>query len=228
MKKITLLVTLCFFAQLGLTQADFGKLIGGLEMGFDVSQLTDGFKPRFIPSFQLEVPIGPLALGAGIGRKYYQDYDYGLSTGQTVQREEGGAVVTYYLTNIRTFKPAYWTLPLKAEVRIHRCQCVYLQAGMTIDFFDSATPDRLVFSGAEVKEPWPYKLRHDDLIKKRTTSFNFGIGFNLFRTGGFRLIARPSIVWSENPEIYELYATNPPKFIPTLRMNFGAQFAILR
>ncbi len=228
MKKFALLVTLCCLVEIGAAQRDFGKLVGGVEIGFDVSQLTDGFKPRYIPTFQLEVPIGSLALGAGIGRKYYQGYDYGLSTGQTVVREEGGAPVTYYLTNMRRFNPAFWTVPLKAEVRVHRCQCVFLQAGMTIDFFDASTPDRLVFSGAEVKEPWPYKLTHEDLIKKRTTTFSFGIGFNLFRTEGFRLTARPSIVWSENPEIYQLYATNAPKFIPTLRMNFAAQFAIIR
>ncbi|MFN0215387.1 MAG: hypothetical protein ACKVT2_14110 [Saprospiraceae bacterium] len=227
MKKTSLIIALCCLAQWAFSQRDFGKLIGGLEMSFDVSQLTDGFKPRFIPSFQLEIPIGSLAFGAGIGRKYYQDYEYGVSTGQTVQREESGAIVTYYLTNIREFKPAYWTVPLKAEVRVHRCQCVFLNAGMTIDFFDSGTQDRLVFSGAEVKQPWPYELRHDELIKKRTTTFTFGIGFNLFRTEGFRLTARPSIVWSENPEIYDLYADGP-KYIPTLRMNFGAQMAIIR
>jgi hypothetical protein len=227
MKKLALLSALCLSAQWGIAQAHFGKLIGGLEMGFDVSQLTDGIKPRFIPSFQLEVPFGPVAFGAGIGREYYHYYEYALSTGQTVQREEGGAIVTYYLANVREFKPAYWTLPLKAEVRVHKCQCVYLQAGMTFDFFDSSTPDRLVFSGAEFREPWPYELRHDDLFKKRTTSFTFGIGFNLFRTEGFRLIARPSIVWSENPEVYKLYA-DAPKYIPTLRMNFGAQMAIVR
>lgn len=196
-------------------------------MGFDVSQLTDGFKPRFIPSFQLEIPVGSLAFGAGIGREYYIDYEYALSTGQTVQREEGGATVTYYLANVREFNPAYWTVPLKAEVRFHKCRCVYAQFGMTLDFFDSGTPDRLVFSGAEYREPWPYELRHDDLFKKQTTSFSFGIGFNLFRTEGFRITARPSIVWSENPEVYKLFA-DAPKYIPTLRMNFGAQFAIIR
>ena len=228
MKNFTLLAFLLATVQSLPAQRDFAKLVGGLEMGFDVSQLTDGYKPRFIPSFQLEVPIETFAFGIGIGRKYYQAYEYGLSTGGTVLRDEGGATVTYYLTDIREFKPAFWTVPLKAEVRFHRCQCVYLQAGMTVDFFDSGTPDRIVFSGAEVKQPWPYKLRHDELIKKRTTSFSLGIGFNLFRTEGFRLIARPSIVWSENPEIYQLYAVNPPKYIPTLRMNFGAQMAIIR
>lgn len=227
MKKLALLTTFCCLLQIGLAQPGFGKLIGSVEMGFDVSQLTDGFKPRFIPSFNLEIPIGSAAFGVGIGREYYQYYEYGLSTGKTVQREEGGATVTYYLTNIRKFKPAYWTVPLKAEFRIHRCQCVYLQAGMTIDFFDPSTQDRLVFSGAEYKEPWPYELSHQDLFKKRTTSYNLGIGFNLFRTEGFRLTARPSIVWSENPEVYKIYA-DAPKFIPTLRMNFAAQVAIIR
>lgn len=227
MKKLLLFALLLLSFQYAFAQRNFGKLVGGVEMSFDVAQLTDGIKPRFIPTFQLEVPIGSFALGAGIGREYYHYYEYALSTGQTVQREENGATVTYYKANVREFKPAYWTMPLKAEVRIHKCQCVYLQAGMTLDFFDAGTPDRLVFSGAEYREPWPYELRHDDLFKTRTSSFMLGIGFNLFRTEGFRLIARPSIVWSQNPEVYQLYAI-APKFIPTLRMNFGAQVAIVR
>ncbi len=224
MKKLALLAALCCILQMGFSQRHFGKLIGGLEIGFDVSQLTDGIKPRFIPSFQLEVPIESLALGLGIGRKYYQEYDYPVFAGQVIQKEVDGVIVTRYKSNIRAFKPAYWTVPLKAEVRVHRCQCVFLQAGMTVDFLDSSTPDRLVFSGAELEFQSYNEFRHDQLFKKRTTSFTFGIGFNLFRTEGFRLTARPSIVWSENPEIY----TEAPKFIPTLRMNFAAQVAIIR
>lgn len=228
MKKKPLLFLFCGLAAMAAAQHNFGKLISGLEVGFDVSQLTDGFKPRFIPTFQLEVPIGPFAIGAGVGRKYYHYYEYALHTGQSVQREENGNIVTYYLHNVREFKPAYWTVPLKAEVRVHKCQCVYAQVGMTLDFFDDSTPDRLVFSGAELKQAWPYELTHRDLFKARTTSLMLGIGFNLFRTEGFRLIARPSIVWSENPEIYRLFGTDAPRFIPTLRMNFGAQVAIIR
>jgi hypothetical protein len=224
MKKTTLLLALSLVVQLGISQRDFGKLVGGLEIGFDVSHLTTGETPRFIPSFQLEVPIESLAFGIGIGRKYYQAYDYPVFAGQVIQREENGVLVTRYKSNIRSFDPAYWTIPLKAEVRIHRCQCVYLQAGMSIDILDISTPDRLEFSGAELDFQSYNEFRHDQLFKKRTTSYTFGIGFNLFRTQGFRLIARPSIVWSENPEIY----TEAPKFISTLRMNFGAQMAIIR
>lgn len=224
MKKLALLTALCFLTLTGFAQRDFGKLIGGLEMAFDVRQLTPGVTPRFIPSFQLEVPIQSLALGVGIGRKYYQAYEYPVFAGQVIQKEENGVMVTRYKSNIRNFDPAYWTIPIKAEVRIHRCQCVYLQAGMTIDILDVSTPDRLVFSGAELEFQSYNEFTHDQLFKKTTKSFNLGVGFNLFRTGGFRLIARPSIVWSENPEIY----TEAPKYIPTLRMNFGAQFAIIQ
>ncbi|MDO8367847.1 MAG: hypothetical protein Q7T20_13685 [Saprospiraceae bacterium] len=224
MKKLALIATLCCLAKMGYAQRDFAKLVGGIEMAFDVRQLTPGEIPRFIPSFQLEVPIESVALGAGIGRKYYRAYEYPVFAGQVIQKEENGVLVTRYKSDIRNFDPAYWTIPLKVEVRVHRCQCVYLQAGMTFDILDSSTPDRLVFSGAELEFQSYNEFRHDQLFKKRTTSYNFGIGFNLFRTEGFRLIARPSIVWSENPEIY----TEAPKYIPTLRMNFGVQFAIIR
>jgi hypothetical protein len=225
MKKWMLLIAVCCAAQGSFAQRNFGKLVGGLEVGFDVRQLTTGNTPRLIPSFQLEMPIaGPLVVGVGIGREYYQGYEYYVFAGQVIQKEQNGVMVTLYKSNIRSFKPAYWTVPLKAEVRVHRCQCVYLQAGMTLDFLDVGTPDRLVFSGAELPQQLYESYRQDELFKKRTTSFMFGIGFNLFRTEGFRLIARPSVVWSENPEIY----TEAPNFIPTLRMNFGAQFAIIR
>ncbi len=224
MKKLAVLTILCCLTLTGFAQRGFGKLVGGLEIGFDVRQMTDGIIPRFIPSFQMEVPINSLALGAGIGRKYYQSYEYPVFTGQVIQKEENGVIVTRYKSNIRNFDPAYWTVPIKAEVRVHRCQCIYLQAGVNIDILDASTPDRLVFSGAELEFQSFDEFRHDQLFKKTTKSFNFGIGFNLFRSGGFRLIARPSIVWSENPEIY----TEAPNYIPTLRMNFGAQFAIIR
>lgn len=224
MKKITLLFALCGVFQMGLCQRNFGKLIGGLEMGFDVSHLTTGETPRFIPSFQLEVPIRSFAVGAGIGRKYYMAYEYPIFAGQVIQRLENGVLVTRYKSNIRSFDPAYWTIPIKAELRVHRCQCVFLQAGMNIDILDVSTPDRLVFSGAELEFQSFNEFTHDQLFKKRTMSYTFGIGFNLFRTQGFRLIARPSIVWSENPEIY----TVAPKYISTLRMNFGMQMAIIR
>jgi hypothetical protein len=224
MKKLLLLWILLGFSLTATAQYNFGKLIGGLEMGFDVRQLTTGIIPRYVPSFQLEVPFGSFAIGAGIGREYYRPYEYYVYAGQTILKEVDGVQVTLYKSNIRSFNPAYWTVPLKAEVRVHRCQCVYLQAGLSLDFLDVGTPDKLVFSGAELPIQLFESYRQDQLFKKQTTNFSFGIGFNLFRTEGFRLIARPSIQWSENPEIY----TDAPKYIPTLRMNFGAQLAILR
>lgn len=224
MKKSTLFAFLFLVAGAANAQENFGKLVGGLEVGFDVRQLTLGTTPRLIPSFQLEVPIGSFALGAGIGREYYKEYEYYVFAGQIIQKEQNGVMVTLYKSNLRAFTPAYWTVPLKAEVRVHRCQCVYLQAGMSVDFLDVGAEDRLVFSGAELPQQAFDSYRQDQFFKSRTTSFSLGIGFNLFRTEGFRLTARPSIIWSENPEIY----TEAPNFIPTLRMNFGAQVAIIR
>ena len=224
MKKYILLFILSICALALPAQKNFGALVGGLDIGFDVRQLTDGIIPRFIPGFQLEIPIGSLALGAGIGRKYYKEYQYYVYAGQTIQKEVNGVMVTRYKSNIRGFNPAYWTVPLKAEWRVHRCQCVFLQVGMSLDFLDKGTPDRLVFSGAELEQQLFESYRQSELFKKQTHSFTFGIGFNLFRREGFRLIARPAVVWSENPEIY----TEGPNYIPTLRMNFGVQMAIIQ
>jgi hypothetical protein len=224
MKKLITLWVLLGISLSATAQYNFGKLIGGVEMGFDVRQLTTGIIPRFVPSFQLEVPFGSFAIGAGIGREYFRAYEYYVYAGQIIQKEVDGVKVTLYKSNIRSFNPSYWTVPLKAEVRVHRCQCVYVQAGLSLDFLDVGTPDKLVFSGAELPIQLFDSYRQDQLFKKQTTNFSLGIGFNLFRTEGFRLLARPSIIWSENPEIY----TDAPKYIPTLRMNFGAQVAIIR
>lgn len=224
MKHLFVLVALSLFAPNLEAQKAFGKLVAGIEMGFDVNQFTEGIKPRFIPGIQVEAPVGRFSFGAGLGREIYYEYEYYVYTGQTIERIENEKPVTYYISNAHAFRPAYWSIPLKVDYRFLKCHCVYLHAGMTFDFFSDSPPDRVVFQGAEVEYQPLTEVGRDLLFKKTTKSYEFGIGFKLHSNDYFRLVARPSVVWSENPEIY----TDAPEYIPTLRMTFGAQYAFIR
>ena len=223
-KHLLLLLALCCCVTSAQSQKAFGKLVAGLEMGFDVSQFTAGIKPRIIPGVQLEVPIGRLSLGAGLSREIYREYEYYTWTGQTIERIKNEKPVTFYISDIHAFRPAYWSIPLKIDYRFHRCHCVFAHLGMTLDYFSDSPPDRVTFQGAETREAPLTEVRRDQLFKKSTKSYEFGIGFKLHSNDYFRLVARPSYVLSENPEIY----TDGPKYLPTFRMMFGIQYAFIR
>jgi hypothetical protein len=224
MKYLFVLAALSLLALNLEAQKAFGKLVAGIEMGFDVNQFTEGIKPRFIPGIQVEAPVGSFSFGAGLGREIYYEYEYYVYTGQTIERIENEKPVTYYVSDAHAFRPAYWSIPLKVDYRFLKCHCVYLHAGMTFDFFSDSPPDRVVFQGAEVEYQPLTEVGRDLLFKKTTKSYEFGIGFKLHSNDYFRLVARPTVVWSENPEIY----TDAPAYIPTLRMTFGAQYAFIR
>ena len=224
MKYMFAILALNLLSQPVHTQKAFGKLVVGLEMGFDVSQFNDGIKPRFIPGLQVEAPLGRFSFGAGLGREIYYEYKYYTYNGQTIERIENEKPVTYYLADAHEFRPAYWSVPIKVDYRFLKCHCVYLHAGMTFDFFSDSPPDEVVFTNAELEQQ-PYDhLERTQLFKSNTRSYEFGIGFKLHSNDYFRLVARPTVVWSENPEIY----TEAPEYIPTFRMTFGAQYAFIR
>ncbi len=216
-------VSLCF-AQTGAAQQAFGKLVAGLEVGFDVAQYTAGIKPKLIPGIQVEAPLGRFSFGVGLGREFYNKYEYYTFTGQTTERLENEQPVLYYLADIHAFRPAYWTVPIKIDYRFHRCHCVYVHLGMTFDFFDDRPKEQLVFHNAEVRDRPLESVRRDLLFKTTTKSYELGIGFKLHSNDYFRIVARPSYVLSENPEIY----TDAPKYIGTVRMTFGFQYAFIR
>lgn len=222
--RILLALIICLAASSTHAQQAFGKLVAGLEMGFDVAQFSDGIKPRMIPGVQVEVPIGPVSIGAGLSREIYRDYEYYTWTGQTTERIEQEKPVIFYISDIHAFRPAYWSIPVKIDYRFHRCHCVYAHLGMTFDFFSASPPDRITFQGAEVREAPLMEVRRDQLFKKTTKSYEFGVGFKLHSNDYFRIVARPTYVLSENPEIY----TDGPKYLPTFRMTFGFQYAFIR
>jgi hypothetical protein len=224
MKQLcSLLAFFLIFSSLS-AQKSFGTVIIGLESGFDVAQFSKGIKARMAPVLQAEVSLGRLSAGVGIGRKLYREYEFYSFTGETVQREVNGALQTFYLADLRAFKPAYWIVPLKLNFRVHRCDCVFLHAGITFENVDLGRPDIIKFKGAEFNQPYAVGVERSQLVVPKTKTYEFGIGFNVFRRDFFRLTARPTYVLTENPEVY----TDGPKMLPTLRFTFGAQIGLWR
>lgn len=231
MKKILILSLLCgFFCTYTPVHAQksFGNLIVGLESGFDVAQFSKGIKARMSPALQAEFSLGRFSIGAGFGRKIYGPYEYYSFTGETIEREVNGATQMFYLADLHSFKPAYWTVPIKINYRVHRCDCVYLHAGISFDNVDLRKPDVIKFRGAEFSQPYAVGVERSQLVVPKTKTYEFGIGFNVFRRDFFRLTARPTYALTENPEVRTNGPNVGPKLLPTLRFSFAAQIAVWR
>ncbi len=224
MKRQLAVSIICLFCTAIHAQKSFGYVVAGLESGFDVAQFSKGLKPMATPVLQVEGSLGPVSVGVGIGRKLYRSYEYYSFTGETVQREIDGVFRTYYLADQHSFKPAYWIVPLKINYRVHSCDCVYLHAGITFEQRDLGRPDVIKFRGAESEQPGAIGVQRGELVVPKTRSYEFGVGFNVYKKDFFRLTARPMYVLTENPEVY----TEGPKMLPTLRFTFAAQFALWR
>ena len=95
---------------------------------------------------------------------------------------------------------------------------------MSFDFLDERPKDEITFQNAELREAPLREVRRDQLFKRSTKIYEFGIGFKLHSNDYFRLVARPTFVYSENPEIY----SEGPEYLPTLRMMFAFQYAFIR
>ncbi|MEN9414923.1 MAG: hypothetical protein RLZ62_1227 [Bacteroidota bacterium] len=220
MKRIALVLpALFFFCAYARTQSSFGKFIVGIESGFDVAQFSEGLKAQVSPYLQAEVPFWKFSIGAGFGKKYYPDYEFYTSNGAMTEREVNGAIVRFYLADLHAFKPQYWIVPLKVNFRVHKCDCVWLHAGMIFDIADKSKPDEILYRNAEFDQPVNQGVTSEQLTASRTQSVELGIGFNLFQRDRFRLTARPAYVLSRNPEIYN----DAPDWLPTLRFSFTAQ-----
>ena len=228
MKKLLFAAIITMFCTGVFAQRSFGAIVLGLESGFDVAQFSDGLKARMAPALQAEVSAGPLSFGVGIGRKFYREYEFYSFTGGTTQREVNGANLTFYLADLHAFTPAYWIIPLKINYRVHRCDCVYLHAGITFEQVDLGRPDIIKFRNAEFSQPYAVGVQRGQLVVPKTKSYEFGIGFNVYKRDFFRLTARPAYVLTENPEVDYSANKSGRKLLPTLRFTFAAQFALWR
>ncbi|MCS6928128.1 MAG: hypothetical protein NZM43_01405 [Saprospiraceae bacterium] len=221
MRYTVVLFIACWLSEWSLHgQKSFGRLALGGEISYDFAQYQAGMIPTLTPALVADVALSRLWIGGGLGREYYRPYEYYTWTGDIVERTEDGRLTPYYISTLRAFRPAYWTALFRLQYRLHRCQCVFLHAGLYADFFSPSTPEYIVFERAELRQAPFREIRRDQLFRLRTRSYEVGAGFNLLAHKFFRLTARPSIVVSEDPEVY----TSGPGRITTARMTFGVQF----
>lgn len=203
-------------------QQPFAKMIVGLEAGWDLQVYDQGIRPRLIPGVQVEYPWQKFSFGLGIARKGYRSFYYETATGQSQAGLLGEKKVQYHLTEVRTFRPEYWSVPLRINYRLP-CNCVYLHGAMSFDFLNASTSGTVTESYAYTQQPAPEYLQEHGL-KSRLRTYEIGLGFKLHSSDYFRLVARPSYVWSENPEI----GGPGPEYLRSLRMTFGMQYAFIR
>jgi hypothetical protein len=219
MKKTYLLLLFSAFAVFSLAQQPVGKMVVGLETGFDGAYFNKGVYPRIIPSVQVEYPIGKFSVGVGLGKQLYRDYEFDYYTGQNEELIVNEEAVTRYYLEIKEFSMSYWTVPVKLNFRLP-CNCVYLHGGVAFNFLDDHKPERSIGLAYQDETEPLSGLSREVLVKKRTTSYEVGVGFKLQINDYVRLVGRPSYVWSENPEL--LSAT---PYLGSVRMTFGAQYA---
>jgi hypothetical protein len=200
-------------------QTPIGKMVVGIEAGFDVQHFSRDITPRVLPTVQVEYPVGKFSFGFGLSKKIFRDFNYPYATGLTEQALVGEEWKTFFLYEEREFDLGYWSIPVKANYRF-RCNCMYLHGGVSFDFLDTRKPERTVGGYYRAEEALPNELTREKLMKPRTRSYELGMGFKLHANDFFRLVARPTYVLSENPMID---SENP--FISTLRMTFGVQYA---
>ena len=218
-KNLLSALALLLFSHATPAQSSFGKVIVGIESAFDVAQFSEGIKAKASPYFQAEIPFWKFSVGAGFGKKFYPDYEFYTSNGAMTEREVNGATVRYYLADLHSFQPEYWIVPVKLNFRVHKCDCVYLHAGMIFDIADKSGPDEILYTNAEFDQPINQGLTSDQLTKNRTRSIELGVGFNLFQRDRLRLTARPAYVLTSNPEVYN----DAPDWLPSLRFSFAVQ-----
>ena len=85
-----------------------GRLIFGLETGFDFKQYHDDIIPRVMPGIQAEYSFWRFSLGVGLMRKYYHEYQYVYYNGKyKTEIIDDQPVITYYY-DVKGFKPCIY------------------------------------------------------------------------------------------------------------------------
>ena len=204
-------------------QEPLAKMVVGFETGIELLQSGDGIKPHPMPGLHVEYPFHKFSFGVGITRKAYPEFRYYTFTGNISSVPVAENDVTVFEYADRLIKPVYWSIPIRINFRLP-CNCVYIHAATSFDFFDTGMAEKTEmehwYSGAPTRT---YSRRQ--FFKSKLQTYELGVGFKLHSSDYFRLVARPSYVWSENPAPD---GKGVPAYLGSLRMTFGIQYAFVR
>lgn len=202
-------------------QQPFATMVVGIETGWDLLLYDEGQKPRIIPNVHVEYPFGNISLGFGLAYKGFEETQYDFFAGGQRSGFIGEKKTRFYVLENRSIRPSYFSIPLRMSYRLLPCKCIYLYGGVSFDFLHPQT--RAVDLGQTLVQNRPDKVQTSpDFFKDNYRTYEIGVGFKLHTSDYFRLVARPSYVWTENPEL------SGPNVIRSLRMTFGMQYAFVR
>lgn len=220
MKNILLLPVLLIALTQLHAQRPFAKIVVGIEAAYDLQLYDEGRRPKIMPDVHVEFPYRDFSFGFGFGYKKYGKIQYDLLLPETVVFDIGGESKPFYQVEYRQTSPAYFSIPLHVNYRFLPCKCLFLYAGMSLDFKNSETKETTLWQSWYDNRPnWFYSgTRFKDHYK----SYELGVGFKLHTSDVFRFVARPSVVWTENPE------NTGPSVVRSLRFTFGMQYAFVR
>lgn len=222
MKNAFSLLALCF-ALAAHAQQPFAKMVVGLEAGWDLQQYNDGRKAGLTPNVHVEYPFRKFSFGFGLAHKEFEAFVYPRFDGRRYVGFDGKEKAPFYFYENRQVQMNYWSIPLRVSYRFTTCNCVYLHGGVSFDFLDPRLEETTV-DGGTLPGPLPTRNEARQFLKTNLRTYELGVGFKLHSSDYFRLVLRPSYVWSENPEI----GGSGPALLRSLRLTFGAQYAFVR
>lgn len=201
-------------------QQPFAKMVVGLETGWDLLLYDEGRKPHVIPNIHVEYPFGDVSIGFGFAYKGFETARYEYYTGERRGGLSGEQKTLFHVIENRSVRPSYFSVPLRFSYRLLPCKCVYAYGGVSLDFLNPKTT--VTDEGDQLWETKPGAIRTESgFFKQNLRTYEVGVGFKLHTSDYFRLVARPSYVWTENPEV------SGPAVIRSLRMTFGMQYAFV-
>ena len=204
-------------------QRPVGKMVVGLELASDVIGYTNGYSPLPAPALQIDYPIGKFSVGTALTqhrfRPVFDSYTYLNRREATLIGREKVLAYAYEKT---VSQAKYWSVPFRIQYRLP-CNCVYLQAATAFDFWKAQAPLTETVLLREQPDNPETQLPMNGGVRKLAHSFELGVGFKLHMNDYWRLVLRPSFVWSQYPDLASDLVWNR-----TLRMTVGVQYAFLR
>ena len=195
------------------------KFVIGLEGGYGVHQV-EGPGVASI-GLNLEMPFKRFSIGTGLVYKKMGSTKYMSYTGYSYDKKENEGITTISEYDRHEVELDYLSIPLRLQVRLP-CNCVYVQAGVEVDFLKKDA-DR-IYDTVQL-EVAPDKYLEEDIVKDVNYSFVIGLGFKLHETNRLRIYMRPEYEFMMNP-IKKSSSYHEAGVLNRFKFNMGVQYGI--